>query len=235
MIGKPCFAYFDVSGTFCNSNWPGIFQALIFYHEKHLEHKKSMREATRPKRAMVVWALAKSSHLVLFGPWTSNASIFISDWSTWPKNAYIKTPEQFPWGGGGGIGRHKIEALPVNIGGGNAARVALGCFSNLSDITNTATMMKREYSTSELWVCGSSLFNFSLMLWCLYAIWAAQHDCGAYYVIPMWWILILLDHLWDVICYSVLDVWVVTYCYPILCYLFWSNLYARTREGDGVY
>jgi hypothetical protein len=38
----------------------------------------------------------------------------------------------------------------------------------------------------------------------------------------MWWILILLDALWDVICYYVLDVWVDAYCYPILYYLFWS-------------
>jgi hypothetical protein len=29
-------------------------QALIFYHEKHLEHKKSMRWATRPPRAQAV-------------------------------------------------------------------------------------------------------------------------------------------------------------------------------------
>jgi hypothetical protein len=32
----------------------------------------------------------------------------------------------------------------MKIGGGNAAGVALGRFSNLSNITNTATMMKRE-------------------------------------------------------------------------------------------
>jgi hypothetical protein len=30
------------------------------------------------------------------------------------------------------------------IGGGNASKVTSGLFSNLSDITNTATMMKRE-------------------------------------------------------------------------------------------
>jgi hypothetical protein len=44
------------------------------------------------------------------------------------------------------------------------------------------------------------------MLQCLDAIWAAQHDYGVYYVIPMWWIFILLDDQWDVICYYVLDV-----------------------------
>jgi hypothetical protein len=69
----------------------------------------------------------------------------------------------------------------------------------------------------------------------LFWLWAAQHDYGTYYVIPMWWILILLDDLWNMICYYVLDVWVDAYCYPVLYYLFWSNLYARAREEDGVY
>jgi hypothetical protein len=32
----------------------------------------------------------------------------------------------------------------MQIGGGNAVEVASGRFSNLSNITNTATMMKRE-------------------------------------------------------------------------------------------
>jgi hypothetical protein len=63
-------------------------------------------------------------------------------------------------------------------------------------------------STSGLWVCGSSLFYLFLMLQCLDAIWAVQHDYGAYYVISMWWIFILLDDQWDVIYYYVLDVWV---------------------------
>jgi hypothetical protein len=67
------------------------------------------------------------------------------------------------------------------------------------------------------------------------AIWAAQHDYGAYYMIPIWWIFILLDNLWDVICYYVLDVWVDAYYYPVLYYLFGSNMYARAREGDDVY
>jgi hypothetical protein len=25
------------------------------------------------------------------------------------------------------------------------------------------------------------------------------------------------------------------YYYPVIYYLFWSNVYARVREGDGVY
>jgi hypothetical protein len=54
----------------------------------------------------------------------------------------------------------EIEVVPAKIGGGNTAEVAPSRFSTLSDITT----MKREYSTSGLWVCGSSLSYFSLML-----------------------------------------------------------------------
>jgi hypothetical protein len=90
-------------------------------------------------------------------------------------------------------------------------------------------------SISRLWVCGSHLIYLSLMLQCLDAIWAAQHDYGAYYIIHMWWIFILLDDLWDMICYYVLDVWVDAYYYLVLYYLFWSKMYAIAREGDVVY
>jgi hypothetical protein len=54
--GKPCFVYFDISGTFPNSIWPEIFWALIFYHGNLLENEKSMRWATRLKRALVAQA-----------------------------------------------------------------------------------------------------------------------------------------------------------------------------------
>jgi hypothetical protein len=40
--------------------------------------------------------------------------------------------------------KHEIESVPVKIGGGNAIGVAPDRFSNLSNISNTATMMKRE-------------------------------------------------------------------------------------------
>jgi hypothetical protein len=72
------------------------------------------------------------------------------------------------------------------------------------------------------------------MLQCLDIIWAAQYDYDAYYVIPMWWIFILLDDQWHVICYYVLDVWVDAYYYPVLYYLFWSIMYARVQEGGHV-
>jgi hypothetical protein len=38
----------------------------------------------------------------------------------------------------------------MKIGGGKATKAIPGRFSNLSNITNTAAMMKREYSTSGL-------------------------------------------------------------------------------------
>jgi hypothetical protein len=48
----------------------------------------------------------------------------------------------------------ETEAEPVKIGGAIAVRAIPGRISTLSNITNTATMMKREYSTSGLLVCG---------------------------------------------------------------------------------
>jgi hypothetical protein len=41
---------FLVSGIFVNSNWTAIFGALIFYHERHLEIKKSTRGGPWAKR-----------------------------------------------------------------------------------------------------------------------------------------------------------------------------------------
>jgi hypothetical protein len=41
------------------------------------------------------------------------------------------------------VEKHETEAALAKIGGGNAARVASGRFSNLSNIMNTTTMMKR--------------------------------------------------------------------------------------------
>jgi hypothetical protein len=38
----------------------------------------------------------------------------------------------------------KTKVVSTKIGGGNAVGVAPVCFSNLSNITNTTTMMKRE-------------------------------------------------------------------------------------------
>jgi hypothetical protein len=62
-IGKPCFVYFDVSGTFLNLNWPGIFRALILYHENLLEHKEVNKGATRPKQVLVVRAPSQAAPL----------------------------------------------------------------------------------------------------------------------------------------------------------------------------
>jgi hypothetical protein len=50
----------------------------------------------------------------------------------------------FPRGGGREIRNTETEAVPTKIGGGNAAGVAPGPFSNLSDIITITTIMKRE-------------------------------------------------------------------------------------------
>jgi hypothetical protein len=68
---------------------------------------------------------------------------------------------------GGGEETRNTEAVLAKIGGGNTAGVTPRCFSTLSDVNAIITAMKREYSTSVLWVCGSSLSYFSLMLQCL--------------------------------------------------------------------
>jgi hypothetical protein len=61
------------------------------------------------------------------------------------RREYIKTPPKvFLRGGGEETRNRETEVVLVKIGGGNAVRVAPGRFSNLSDITNIATIMKRE-------------------------------------------------------------------------------------------
>jgi hypothetical protein len=69
--------------------------------------------------------------------------------------------------GGGETRNTETQVVPVKIGGGNTARVSPGRFSTLPNVNTIITAMKMEYSTSGLWVCGSSLFYFSLMLQCL--------------------------------------------------------------------
>jgi hypothetical protein len=51
------FVYFDVSGTFWNSNWSRIFLARFFLHEKQPEDKKYTSGPPELKRSQVAWAL----------------------------------------------------------------------------------------------------------------------------------------------------------------------------------
>jgi hypothetical protein len=46
--------------------------------------------------------------------------------------------------GGGETGNTETDVVPTKIGGGNAAEVAPGSFSILSDINTTITATKRE-------------------------------------------------------------------------------------------
>jgi hypothetical protein len=66
---------------------------------------------------------------------------------------------------------------------------------------------------------GFVVVDWSLSLSCAMLI-ICHMSCltwlWSYYVIPMWWILILLDDLWDVNLYHNLDVWIDAYCYPVL-------------------
>jgi hypothetical protein len=98
---KTYFVYFNNSGTFPNSIWPGIFWALIFYQENLLEHKKSTRDATRPKWALVARAMVSRATWPRLALKPPMSFVFISDWSAWPKNAYIKTSQGVPLRRGG--------------------------------------------------------------------------------------------------------------------------------------
>jgi hypothetical protein len=60
------------------------------------------------------------------------------------KNSYIKTPSTISRQGSGEIQNTETEAVPVKIGGGNAAEVTPGRFSTLSDVNTIITAMKRE-------------------------------------------------------------------------------------------
>jgi hypothetical protein len=57
----PIFVYFDVSGTFWNSNWLSIFLARIFLHEKQPEDKKYTSGPLEIKRSQVAWALGQAT------------------------------------------------------------------------------------------------------------------------------------------------------------------------------
>jgi hypothetical protein len=60
--------------------------------------------------------------------------------------------------------KHRNKGCSSEDWRGKHCWIAPGCFSTLFDINTIITAMKREYSTSGLWVCGCSLFYFSLML-----------------------------------------------------------------------
>jgi hypothetical protein len=85
--------------------------------------------------------------------------VLISDWWAWHKNPYKDPPEAFSKEAAEKHENQKTEAEPVKIEGENAAETVPGRICTHSNITNTATMMKREYSTSGLWVCGISLIS----------------------------------------------------------------------------
>jgi hypothetical protein len=70
--------------------------------------------------------------------------MFVAWISSWPKNTYIKATLGVPRGGNGEKRNIETKAVPVKIGGGNAAEVTPGRLSNLSNITTIDTAMKRE-------------------------------------------------------------------------------------------
>jgi hypothetical protein len=121
---------------------PG-FGALIFYHEKHLEHKKSTRDATRPKRDQVAWAprLAAPPSLV----WGSSLRCHPSlcpDAQLDLKTPIYRPPP--PWRSRGEVARkhekHRTEAAGSHrrkIRGGIAAGVTSGHLSSFTNISSS--------------------------------------------------------------------------------------------------
>jgi hypothetical protein len=135
------FLYFKIPG----SNWPVIFLALIFYHKKHLEKKKSMRWGPGAKRAQVAWTPGQAMPPML--KWASSLQRHQSsspDAQLDLKTSIYRPPSTIPRWGGGDTQNREIEAIPAQIGGGNDVGVAPGRFSTLSDVNTIITAMKRE-------------------------------------------------------------------------------------------
>jgi hypothetical protein len=102
---------------------------------------------------------ATRCHLAVEAPMLS---IFISYCSAWPQNDYIKSLRGVLVRRQRRKMKHRKKRLFQRRLEGEMLRESPPVASPTSPI---ATIMKREYSTSRLWVCGSSLFYFSLMLW----------------------------------------------------------------------
>ena len=71
-------------------------------------------------------------------------SIFSPPPSSWPKNAYKRSPTAFSKTSAAISQKHEIEDLELQIGGGKLRRGAAGVVSTLSIDISTVYMMKRE-------------------------------------------------------------------------------------------
>jgi hypothetical protein len=136
-------------------------------------------------------------------------STFVSWCSTWPKNSYVKTPRGIFERRWGRKIKHINRGCSSEDWSGKRCRSRPGRFSNLSNTTPLTPPWRESSPPLDYGLLAVAWSIYLLyMLWCLDVIWAAQHDYGTYYVIPIRWIFILSDDLWDMICYYVLDVWV---------------------------
>jgi hypothetical protein len=171
--------YFDISGTFRNSNWPKIFLAFLFSPKKQLEKKKY--ESGPPwSTGGICPSVGRATHARLaLVPQMS--FVFALDWSAWPKKSYIKTPHKaFSKGVGRETRKHETEAVPVKIGGGTQPELP-------QSLLQTLQHHKHRHHDDEgvvhLWTMGLWQYlvlslSLSLVLWCLDAIWSARHDYG---------------------------------------------------------
>jgi hypothetical protein len=146
----------------------------------------------RPRGPKETWwrrPLARPRHLGPFQPWSCDAVYFHPRLISLTYKRLYKDPQGVLTRRRRRNTKQQNRGCPSEDWMGKRCRSRPGRFSNLSDITAIATIMKREYSTSGLWVCGCSLFYFSLMLWLFRCrmrgpTWLWHILCNSYMVDP---------------------------------------------------
>jgi hypothetical protein len=116
-------------------------------NKNHLEKKKPMKWAQEAKRAQVAWAPSQTVQPMLVWALEFRCRPSSSPDAQFDLKGLYKDPpppSAIAIRGGRETRNTETEAVLVKIGGGNAIRVAPGCFSILSDINTIITAMKRE-------------------------------------------------------------------------------------------
>ena len=142
---KILFLSFYVSGTLTTSKWPAKLKVSIFWKEEDLRAKEaSKRRPEGQKRgahtAPVPGRVGPTQMaLVALLP-----SIFVPVASSWPKNAYIRSPPTFFETSVATRQKQENRDLELQIGGGKLRRGAAGEVSFFSIDISTVSMIKRE-------------------------------------------------------------------------------------------
>jgi hypothetical protein len=141
-------------------------------------------------------------------------SVFVLDWSAWPKSPIERPPPRRSLEKA--AKKHETTKQRLYL-----QRLEGG---TLSESPPVASPTSPTSPTPPAW-WGSSPpldYGFVAVAWSLSCTMTSRCHMSCqtwlwpYYVILVWWILILLDDLWDVKLYHILNVWVNSYCYPII-------------------